>query len=200
MNSKCIRIDDYVTIPFGMSYMRCPINRVMMTDRDLKKILMNGNKPVHIYAINLKDSKESVLITMDNYMKTNDELFNTVKEEVTTKTETYKINVGSDISAIPVEDIKPEKSTEPITEIVEDVVEPVEDVKPEVVEPVVTDEKPVETVESSVEDVKSEETTESVEEVVEKIEEVKQEPVEKTNTKYQNNTYNGYVRQNKKKK
>ncbi len=198
MSSKAIRITDYVTIPFGTSRMTCPINRIMFTEKDLKRVFMSERKPIHIYAINPNDPKETVLLTKDNYMKTNEELFGAKKvEEPTTKTETFKINVGESINSTPIEEeIKPE----PIVE--EPTVAPVEDVIEEAKEEVATEQEVIEpAVEETVEEVKSEEPAEVKEEVIETVvEEKKETPKAVNNNRPQNNSYNGYVRQNKKRK
>lgn len=201
MSSKAIRITDYVTIPFGTSRMTCPINRIMFTEKDLKRVFMSERKPVHIYAINPNDPKETVLLTKDNYMKTNEELFGAKKvEEPTTKTETFKINVGESINSTPiVEEDKPEPIIEEpaVAEpIVEDVIEEAKEevsAEQEVIKPAVAEEP--------VEEVKSEESTEVKEEIVETIVEEKKETSKAVNNnRPQNNSYNGYVRQNKKRK
>lgn len=89
---KIIRVNDYITIPFRGSKVKCPISRINMTNEDLREVIESKNAPTHIYALCPTDTSKSVFITKNNYMKSNKELFAKFYEK-TEPVETVQVNV-----------------------------------------------------------------------------------------------------------
>ena len=75
MSVKIISIYDFVRVPFHGSYMNCPVERIHLTDEDLRKIVLSPKMPPHIYVHNPKNPTEKVLITRENFEKSAEELF-----------------------------------------------------------------------------------------------------------------------------
>lgn len=85
---KSICINDYITVPFKRDTLTCPINGITMSSDDIWQILNIQFPPTHIYAICTKDKSKSALITRDNFMKSEEELFPEVYGETTVIEET----------------------------------------------------------------------------------------------------------------
>lgn len=206
METKIIKINDYISIPFRGAKVNCPISRLNMTTRDLDAIMNTHGvtPPLHIYAICPKDNKTTARLTRANYRLTNAELFPEiygveVKVEAPVEPKKFETKTVDEIIAdeVPVveEKFQPE---EPVTEtpVEETPEEVVEETAP--VEEVVEVEAPVE----ATEEVTIEETIEVVNDAVDTAVGEETITVENTevpasnNNNYHNNNYN----KNKKKK
>ena len=138
---KSICINDYITVPFKRDTITCPINGITMSSDDIWQILNIQFPPTHIYAMCAKDKSKSVLITRDNFMKSEEELFpevygetTVIEEPVVTKPEPPEI-----FSEIVKESEQVE--TTPVVEEVTTIEEPVKVEETVVIEEPVSEEK-----------------------------------------------------------
>lgn len=101
MSIKCVTIKDYMKVPYKDTFINAPVSKIALSVNDLRYIMHSEYPPVHIYAIDPKDSTNMIALTKKNYMLSNDELFNVteaVKEPVVVAEE--KVEEKEEVDAL----------------------------------------------------------------------------------------------------
>lgn len=135
--NKLISIIDYIRVPYRTSTLQCPITEIALSDGELERIFNSATGILHIYAHNPNNTSETVPLNKDNYMLTNDELFNIINKSITPEivTET-DANTGIEITKEYSSEPDPEFGM-PIGIDSSDIPETTEEMKVEVVAPLV---------------------------------------------------------------
>ena len=115
----------------GRGVIRTPINKILLTDDQIYRLLNTHMGPKQVFLINPADENQSVRLTLENCTTPVDEIFGAPKAEVAVepeKTETYTLD---DVA-------EPETADETVAEVAEDPQTDVEVTEPEA--PVVEEE------------------------------------------------------------